>query len=418
MIIRPHAAVTVVLSGLLSLAIILPADAADFPGFRGPKRDNISAETGLLKQWPKGGPKLLWTAKGIGEGYSTVSVVGGRAYTMGATKAGGERVHAIDLAGGNIAWSTKISTSYSASVGNGPRGTPTIDGKRLYAQGLNGDVACLDLESGKILWQKNVLKTFKGGRPGWAICESVLIDGQKMICTPGGQGATMVALDKITGDELWRSPVPGNPGAAYSSPIITTVGGVRQYVNFTRNAVVGVRANDGAFLWKQSGSANGTANCSSPVAADNLVFSASGYGKGGALLELTSTNGETKAKQVYHTRNMKNHHGGMVLLKGFLFGFNDGGGLTCLELKTGRVAWRNRSVGKGAVVYADGHIYLRSEGGRVALVEAGTTEYVQKGVFAQPQRSGRPAWPHPVVADGKLFLRDQNALLAYDIKGQ
>jgi len=395
-----------------------PADAADFSGFRGPKRDNISVETGLLKQWPQGGPKLLWTAKGLGEGFSTVSVVSGRAYTMGATQTGGESVHAIDLAGGNIAWSTKISTQYRASSGNGPRSTPTINGNRIYVQGLSGDVACLDLESGRILWQKNVLKAFNASRPGWSICESVMIDGQKLICTPGGRGATMVALDKVTGDELWRSPVPGNPGAAYSSPIVTTAGGVKQYVNFTRNAVIGIRASDGVFLWKQSGSANGTANCSSPVAFQDLVFSASGYGKGGALVQLTSSGGNTTAKQVYHTRDMKNHHGGMVLLKGFLFGFNDGGGLTCLELKTGRIAWRNRSVGKGAVTYADGHIYLRSEGGRVALVEAGTTKYNPKGMFAQPQRSRRPAWPHPVVADGKLFLRDQNILLAFDIKAQ
>ncbi len=402
----------------LAYTLAPPLDAADFSSFRGPKRDNISTDTGLLKSWPQGGPKLLWTSKGIGEGYSTVAVVGGRAYTMGATPTGGESVHAIDLAGGNIVWSTKISGEYRASVGNGPRGTPTIDGNRLYAQGLSGDVACLDLESGRILWQKNVLKTFNGSRPGWAICESVLIDGQKMICTPGGKNATMVALDKVTGDELWRSAAPGSPQAAYSSPIITTVGGVKQYVNFTRNAVIGVRASDGAFLWSQSGSANGTANCSSPLAAGNLVFSASGYGKGGALVELASAGGKTTSKQVYHTRNMKNHHGGMVLLKGFLYGFNDGGGLTCLELKTGQVAWRNRSVGKGAVTYADGHIYLRSEGGRVALVEAKTSAYTQKGVFAQPQRSRRPAWAHPVVADGKLFLRDQDVLLAYDIKGK
>ena len=417
MTLRRTATAVLAIGTLLSLAAG-PIEAADFSGFRGPKRDNISTETGLLKQWPVGGPKLLWTAKGLGEGYSTVSIVGGRAYTMGATRAGGESVHAIDLAGGNIVWSTKISSQYGASAGNGPRATPTIDGSRLYAQGLSGDVACLDLESGRIIWQKNVLKTFGGGRPGWAICESVMIDGQKMICTPGGRDATMVALDKVTGDELWRSAVPGNPGAAYSSPIVTTAGGVKQYVNFTRNAVIGVRASDGTFLWKQSGSVNGTANCSSPVAAANLVFSASGYGKGGALVELTSSGGKTSARQVYHTRNMKNHHGGMLLLKGFLYGFNDGGGLTCLELKTGKVAWRNRSVGKGAVTYADGHVYLRSEGGRVALVEASTTAYKQTGVFAQPQRSGRPAWPHPVVADGKLFLRDQNILLAFDIKGR
>ena len=210
MTLRRTATAVLAIGTLLSLAAG-PIEAADFSGFRGPKRDNISTETGLLKQWPVGGPKLLWTAKGLGEGYSTVSIVGGRAYTMGATRAGGESVHAIDLAGGNIVWSTKISSQYGASAGNGPRATPTIDGSRIYAQGLSGDVACLDLESGRIIWQKNVLKTFGGGRPGWAICESVMIDGQKMICTPGGRDATMVALDKVTGDELWRSAVPGNP---------------------------------------------------------------------------------------------------------------------------------------------------------------------------------------------------------------
>jgi outer membrane protein assembly factor BamB len=412
-----HIAASILFATLL-LLVRVPGQAADFPGFRGHNRDNISTETRLLKSWPAAGPKLLWTARSLGEGYSTVSIVGDRAYTMGATQAGGESVHAIDLAGGNIIWSTKISSQYSASAGNGPRATPTIDGNRIYAQGLSGDVACLDLENGRIVWQKNVLKEFGGGRPGWAICESLMIDGQKMICTPGGQNATMVALDKVTGDELWRSAVPGNPGAAYSSPVVTTVGGVRQYVNFTRNAVIGVRANDGKFLWKQSGSVNGTANCSSPLAAAGLVFTASGYGKGGALVQLTSSQGTTAAKQIYHTRNMKNHHGGMVLLKGFVYGFNDGGGLTCLALKTGQVAWRNRSVGKGAVTYADGHIYLRSEGGKVALVQATHSAYRQTGVFAQPQRSRRPAWAHPVVADGKLFLRDQDILLAFDIKGR
>ncbi len=393
------------------------AAAADFTSFRGPNRDNISSEKGLLKQWPAGGPRLQWTAKGLGQGYSTVSVFRGRIFTMGASKQQGESVHSLDLVNGNIVWSTKISTAFNASSGPGPRSTPTVDGNRLYALGLAGDLACLDTENGKVIWQKNILKTFRGRRPGWSICESVLIDGEKLICTPGAGGATMVALDKVTGDELWRAGVPGNPGASYASPIVATVGDVKQYVNFTSNSVVGVRASDGKFLWKQTGSANGTANCSSPLTYQDMVFSASGYGRGGAMLRLSSTGGLTTAKQVYHTRNMKNHHGGMVVVNGFLFGFNDGGGLTCLELKTGRVAWRNRSVGKGAVTYADGHIYLRSEGGAVALVAGSNQKYIEKGRFNQPNRSGRPAWPHPVVANGKLFLRDQDLMFAFDIKG-
>lgn len=396
----------------------LSAIAADFTSFRGPNRDNVSTETGLLKRWPANGPQLQWTARGLGEGFSTISVARGRGFTMGASKNNGESVHALNLSDGSLVWSTRISGAFGASSGNGPRGTPAIDGDRLYAMGLAGDLACLNIESGKVLWQKNVLKTFKASRPGWSICESVLIDGEKLICTPGGNGATMVALDKLTGDELWRSATPGNPRAGYASPIIATVGGVKQYINFTSRSVIGVRASDGRFLWDNSGSANGTANCSSPLTYKNMIFSASGYGRGGAMLQLTSQDGLTSAKQVYHTRNMKNHHGGMVILDGYLYGYNDGGGLTCLELKTGQVAWKNRSVGKGAVAYADGHIYLRSEAGPVALVVASPKSYVERGRFKQPNRSGRRAWPHPVIADGRLFLRDQDLLLAYDLKGK
>ena len=408
-------AAAVLAVGLLGGDLVV--DGAEWTGFRGANRDNISTETGLLKQWPAGGPRLLWSIRTTGEGYGTVSVAGGRAYVMGAAQAG-ESVHAIDLASGDPAWSTRISRAYQASRGNGPRGTPTIDGDRIYALGLAGDLVCLDRATGRLIWRKNILQSFQGRRIGWAISESVLIDGDQLICTPGGPGATLAALDKKTGDEIWRAAVPGNPAAAYASPIVVNVGGVRQYVNYTNRSTVSVRAKDGAFLWQDTSSSNGTANCSTPLFFENHVFSASGYNRGGALLKLTSQGGRTAAARVYHTRDMKNQHGGMAIVDGFLYGSSDGGGLTCLALKTGRVAWRARGAGKGSITIADGNIYLRTERGPIILAKVSSTAYRELGRFDQPNRSSTPAWAHPVVADGKLFIRDQQLLLCYDVRGK
>ena len=389
------------------------ADAV-WPQFRGPNRDNVSTETGLLQQWPNGGPPLVWTAKGLGDGYSTVSVDQGRVFTMGNVGED-ESVLALDLATGDEVWATRIAPASKLSAGDGPRSTPTVDGDRVYALGGNGDLACLETSTGGIVWQQNILEEFNGSNIGWGICESVLIDGDKLICTPGGRQATVVALNKNTGQPLWRSQVPGNPQASYASPIIAQLGSVRQYVLFTSRATIGVRANDGRFLWSDEAAANGTANCSTPIFHEGHVFSASGYGTGGALVKLNARRGAVTAQRVYKTENMKNHHGGMVELDGYLYGSNDPGILTCLELLTGKVMWRDRSVGKGSVTYADGHIYLRSESGPVALVEATPEAYREKGRFDQPQRSGANAWPHPVVAAGRLFLRDQDVLLCYDV---
>ena len=391
--------------------------SAGWNQFRGPNRDNLSQETGLLKAWSSGGPRLLWTAKGLGEGYSTVSLADGLVLTMG-NQAAGESIIALDLQTGQQRWSTRNGSPYRNGRGNGPRGTPTVDGDRLYALGANGDLSCLELKTGRVVWAKNILREFGGSNITWGISESVLIDGDRLICTPGGKRATMVALDKATGGVVWGSAVPGSPRASYASPIVAEVGGVRQYITFTARAVIGVRASDGTFMWEDGSTANRTAICSTPLFYRNHVFSASGYGAGGALLELASNNNVTRARQVYHTRDMKNHHGGMIVLDGHLYGSNDPGILTCLDLKTGRVVWQDRSVGKGSIAYADGHIYLRSEKGPVALVEATPAGYREKSRFDQPRRSSYPSWPHPVVADGKLFLRDMDILLCYDVKGR
>lgn len=389
-------------------------DVSDWPEFNGVNRDNRSPDTGLLREWPDGGPPLDWTAKGLGEGYSTVSVVDGVLYTMG-NKGQVEAVMALDAGTGEKIWSTPIGWASHPSAGDGPRSTPTVHEGAVFALGGTGELACLDAKSGKIRWQKNILETYGGSALYWGICESVLVDQGKLICTPGGDKATVVALDPASGVELWTSLVPGKDDPGYASPAVAEVGGVRQYVHFTSDGVIGVRADDGEFLWRDDTSANSSANCSSPLVVDDLIFSASSYGTGGSLVKLTSRSTSTQAELVYHTDDMKSHHGDMVIVDRCIYGSNDPGILTCLELETGKVLWQNRSVGKGAVTYADGCIYLRSEKGDVALVEANRERYRELGRFEQPQRSGQSAWAHPVVAARRLFLRDQDVLLCYDL---
>lgn len=393
-----------------------PAEAAtgDWPQHRGPRRDNISTEKGLLLQWPAKGPRLDWKTDGLGEGYSSLAIVGDTIYTMG-TIGRDEHLFALDRNGGKRKWSVRTGANRNDGTGNGPRGTPTVDGDHVYALGANGDLVCAKTDDGEVVWNKNILQEFSASNIGWGICESVLIDGDKLICTPGGRNATMVALNKQTGEPIWRSVVQGSPSAAYSSAIAIDVGGVRQYVNYVHTAVVGVRASDGTPLWGQRESANGTANISTPLFTDGHVFTASAYDTGCALFRLASSGGQTRSDVVYSSRQMKNHHGGMVLLDGFVYGSDDAI-LTCLDLRSGKPAWQNRSVGKGSLIFADGHLYLRSENGPIALIEATPRSYVEKGRFDQPDRSNKPSWSHPVIAGGRLYLRDQDTLLAYDVR--
>ncbi len=389
--------------------------AGDWPCFDGPARDNVSRETGLLKSWPSDGPKLAWQATGLGEGYASVSVADGLVYTMGNVGSS-ETVTALNLETGKIVWQQKTGAASRLQAGNGPRGTPAYDEGQVYALGGNGDLTSLDARTGEQNWRKNILQEFGGKNIQWGISESVLIDGDRLICTPGGSNGTIVALNKSNGKPQWRATVPGNSPAGYSSAIVAEVDGIRQYVQFLHMGVVGVRADNGEFLWGNDGAANGTANCSSPLFADNMVFSASGYGKGGAMVKLAVKGRKVQATPGYHTNKMESHHGGMVLLDGHVYGSSDPGIVRCLELETGDVKWENRSVGKGSITCADGHLYVRSENGPVALIEASPAGYKETGRFAQPDRSNASAWAHPVVSHGKLFLRDQDLLLVYDIK--
>lgn len=390
-----------------------PAPAADWNQFRGPNRDNLSEETGLLNEWPEGGPEQLWTATGLGEGYSAVSVVGDLIYSMGNLD-GSEFIIAVDRHSGNVAWSTRSGREYHNGAGGGPRGTPTVVDGRLYALGANGDLTCCDADSGDVLWSRNILQEFGGSNITWGISESVLVDDGSVICTPGGDRGTIVALNQITGATEWASRVPESPAAAYASPVIATVGSVKQYIVFTSKGVVGVQAADGKPLWGQNKSSNGTANCATPLVIGTQIFSSSDYGTGAELIQVSARGRQVTSNVVYHNRNMKNHHGGMVHVDGHVYGSNSDI-LTCIRLRTGKPTWRQRSM-KGSVVYADGKIVFRHENGPVVLLAASPQSYQELGRFNQPDRSNQAAWAHPVIAGGVLYLRDQDKLLAYNIR--
>ncbi len=399
----------------LPLTIGNTAADAEWPQWRGPLRDGKSSETGLLKQWPEKGPAVTWSIANLGEGYGSVAIRGDRIYVQGTSGEGKSTVFCLNRADGKQVWSVAFGPRLDQDKGNGPRGTPTLDGDRMYVLTENGDLACLREKDGSRIWGKNILKEFGGSNPRWLISESPLIDGNKLIVSPGGSGAGIVALNKMTGAEIWRTKEL-TAQAGYASNIIAEVGGVRSYLNFTSNAAVGVRASDGKLMWSYANAANRTANCATPVFADNKVFFSSAYGTGGGLLNLKAENGEVKAEEAYFTKEMQNHHGGMVLVNGYLYGFSNAI-LTCLEFSTGKVMWKDRSVGKGSITYADGMLYLLGEKQLVGLAEANPNAYVEKGRFPINDR-GWDSWAHPVVIGGKLYIRNQGDLTCYDVKGK
>jgi len=403
------------LLGMQLGAAPLVRESNDWPSWRGAERTGISRERDLLRDWSEAGPRLAWKTAGMGAGFSTPSVAGGRVYLMG-NRDGHEVVLALSARdSGKELWATSVGPVRHEGAGYpGPRSTPTVDGDRVYVLGINGDLMCLEAKTGAPLWRRDLVGEFGGGVPNWGYSESVLVDGPWVLCTPGGSQATIAAVDKSNGQTVWTAKV--GDGAGYSSIIKATIDGVKQYVQFTAKGVIAVSAADGTFLWRYDAPANGTANVSTPVCVDNRVFAASGYGTGGGLVAITNGAGKFDAAQVYFTKHMKSHHGGYIVLDGHLYGSDDPGILTCLDLATGEVKWADRSCGKGALVYADGMLYCRSEQGLVSLVEATPAGFHLHGRFEQPERSTAPSWPHPVVADGRLYLRDQDQLLVYDVR--
>lgn len=411
-------ALVAVVGGAVATAVDAAAPASpasgDWPEWRGTQRDGKSRETGLAHTWPEGGPPLLWKATGLGEGYTAPAVVGRQIYGMG-NRDGKEWLWVRDPADGHELWATEIGPVRHDGAGYpGPRSTPTHDGRRLYALGLNGDLVAADPANGQIIWRHNLVEEFGGVVPTWGYSESVLVDQEWVLCTPGGPQATVLALEKKYGQTVWASPI--GDVAGYASLVKARIEGVPQYVQFTSKGLLGVRAADGQLLWRYERPANGTANISTPVVDGPQVLAASGYGTGGGMVNVTKNGDEFVASEVYFTKDMKNHHGGMILDRGQLYGSNDPGLLTCLDFATGKVVWKDRSSGKCALVWVDGMLIARSEEGRVSLVEATPEEFRLLGRFEQPDRSSAPSWPHPVVAQGVLYLRDQDVLLAYDLK--
>ncbi len=393
---------------LLALAHqALAQSAANWPQWRGPNRDGISNETGLLKQWPAEGPPLVWKASGAGGGYSSFSVANGKLYTMGL-RGDREFVIAFDVATGKEAWSTAHGGAFRNDRGDGPRGTPTVDGDRVYALGGDGDLSALDARSGKLIWSKNVLKEFGGSNITWGISESPLVLGNKVLVNAGGPGASIVALNKANGAMIWKSQ---SDKAGYSSAIPLELNGTTQVVFFTGQRAVGLDAKDGRLLWEYGKPSNRVANIATPIARANRVFISSDYGTGGGVVEIGADN---SAKEIWFTQDMRNHHSSSVLIGDYLYGFSSAI-LTAMRFDTGEIAWRDRSVGKGSLVFADGNLYCFSEKGVVGLVEATPTGYKEKGRF-QIQQGSLPTWTHPVVVGGRLYIRDQDTIYAYDVK--
>lgn len=393
-----------------ALACCAQAFAADWPQWRGPHRDGISPETGLLESWPAGGPRLVWKIQGLGEGYSSFAVAGDRLYTQGQ-QGNQEFVLAFDTNTGKQLWKVPNGRAYHESRGNGPRGTPTTDGDRLYALAADGTLACLRAATGERIWGVSLIDKFGGHVPTWGISESPLIDGDRVIVTPGGPGASVVALEKLKGDLLWKSQ---SDPAGYSSPIAFDAGGSRKVVVFTAHGAIALDMKNGDFQWRYDKVANRTANIATPIVHDGYVFLSSDYGTGCALLKLTASTKAVNASEVYFNRDMRNHYTTSVLVGDYLYGFSSGI-LTAMKFLTGEVAWRDRSVGKGNVIYAEGNLYAFGEDGVVGLIRAAPQSYQEKSRF-EIRKGSYPTWTPPVIANGKLFLRDQDNLYCYDIK--
>lgn len=378
--------------------------------WRGPRRDGHSPETGLLQEWPASGPRRVWQGAGAGEGFSSLAASHGRLYTQGARDTT-EYVMAFDASTGEKLWETPNGRRFRNEQGDGPRGTPTVDGDRVYAFGGSGELSALDAASGRKLWSVNVVSAFGGNVPYWGYSESPLVVGDRIVLNAGGRRASIVAIDKTDGKALWQNH---GDEAGYSSPVLLRTGSLQQVVFFTGERALAVDPRDGRLLWSYDRASNNTANIATPVVRGNRVFFSSDYGTGGALVAVRAAGTIAAAEEVYFTREMRNHHSSSVLVGDVLYGFSSSI-LTALNFETGKLAWRDRSVGKGSLIYADQRLYLYSERGVVGLAEANPGAYRERGRFTL-QTGNAATWSHPIITDGKLILRDQDSLYAYDVR--
>jgi outer membrane protein assembly factor BamB len=436
---RTMSALRTYLAGALAVLVVASAvpagdvSTSQWLQWRGPERAARSTFTGLQTDWNARPPELVWMGEGMGGGFASVSMADGRLYTTGNVN-DAQAVIAVSAADGKVIWSTPITSTVPKHGHGGSRCTPSIDGDRVYAISSDpgaGEVVCLKALDGAIVWKRSLNEFGGKSMSGWGFAESPLIDGPWLLCTPGNAPAVMVALDKLTGEEVWRSTAgdlgkKGRDGAGYSSIVVSHGGGVKQYVQLAGRGLIGVRASDGQFLWSYNNVANGTANIPTPIVDGDYVFTSTGYQTGSALVKL-SADGQAdgqgvKAEEVYFmaANVFQNHHGGMVKVDRYIYaghGHNNGFPI-CVELETGKVAWggneRGPGSGSAAVLYVDGHLIYRYQSGDVALIEATPESYKLKGSF-KPKHVQGPSWSHPVVVDGRLYLREQDKLMCYDV---
>jgi outer membrane protein assembly factor BamB len=397
--------------------------AADWGQFRGPARDGISKEKGLLQEWPAGGPKLVWKNESVLFGFGAPAVAEGRVFLVSNEGPNNEFVQALDAKDGSRIWACglgKVGNPQQQPSYPGSRTTPTVDGNLLYAMGSDGDLVCVETATGKIRWKRSMKETF-GARLGtWAISESPLIEGDKVIVTPGGPEATVVALNKTNGELVWKTAAPEQDEAAYSSAILHEIGGVKQIVHFLGKGVAGLDVKTGQILWRYPRTAlKSPANIPTPVVRGEYVYTASGLG-GAGLVKVKAEGGKFTPEEVYFATRLPNAIGGCVLVGDYMYG-TGGAGLMCVEFMTGTIKWTERGVGPGSILFADGRLYIHGEGGATALVEPSPEGYKEKGRIEAsdvPGRGTNKAWAYPAIANGRLYIRELGLLWCYDISSK
>ena len=415
------------LAGPVCLLLLPVASAEDWPTFRGVDRTGVAPDTDLLERWPEGGPPLLWTASGAGRGYASVAIAGDRLFTLGDNLSNApdaaEYLSCFDRTTGQRLWITKTGEPWNNGQDNwqGSRSTPTVDDGIVYVLTPHGKLVGCVAETGQ-LGKVIDLKAAFGGTKGdsWGYSESVLIDDDRLVCTPGGEQTTMVALDKKTGRPLWRCSLPGDRGAGHASIVISAVGGKRIYVQTTAGGALGVDAETGRLLWNYPIDKT-TAVIPTPITRGDLVYIVAGYKRGGALLrQVLQAGGRVTIEEVYGLKpELANKHGGVVLVGDHLYGCADDRQIIiCADLMTGETVWKERGSGRNsvAIAAADGHLYLRYQDGIMALAKADPSGFAEVSSFQIPGSGDRPSWAHPVILDGRLYLREGDTILCYDIQ--
>jgi outer membrane protein assembly factor BamB len=406
------------------LATATAARAIDWPQWRGPKQDGVSPETGLLQDWPANGPRLVWDVTGVGNGYSAVSTAGDRIVTSGEVN-GQSSVICLNAKDGKQIWAEAIGKTGTAGCCNagGPRSTPTIDTSANLVFGISqfGEVAALNFKDGKEIWKKDLIRDFDGQLPEWGFSQAAVVDGDRVLLTAGSERGTVVALDKKSGKTLWQTTEltdAQGKDSQYSTLVVATIDGVKQYVQLTSKTLAGINPADGKLLWRANRK-GATAVIPTPVVFGNLVYTTSGYAIGCNCFEVKKSGNKFEATELWSNKAMVNHHGGVIRVGPNVYGHSDSKGWTCQDIKTGNVLWQDKSLGKGAIAHADNRFVLRTEDkGTLALIEASPAGYKEHGKFEQPNRSKEKAWAHPVISNGKLYIRDEDHLLCYDISAK